>query len=338
MLVLVTTAVVFAIPYHKSITSFGPNINTHVKYFEPITTTRNKMDTLVAQKLAIKAFPPQIDLQVSSCYETDHNKIYHVYLQQLYRGLPVANGFGAVHLDSQGSLVQASHSFWVTQLLQEQTLAENPTLTAHKALENFLNHLQLETFVIERSHNGFIVNDYPEVPATLKYIQTETGMKLVWDFELDMSSNWFHGQISAHDGKVLQLVDWVSRASFNVFPLGNNDPFDGKRQIVRNPEDKNASPLGWNTQIGHKKTKPFTSTIGNNVFAQENVADDGKWRDHKRPDGGSNLNFDFPLDLKDDPLDYTHAAVVNLFYWNNIAHDLFYQYGFDEKSGNFQRN
>jgi hypothetical protein len=45
-------------------------------------------------------------------------------------------------------LVQASHSFCVTQLLQEQTLAENPTLTAHKALENFLNHLQLETKLV----------------------------------------------------------------------------------------------------------------------------------------------------------------------------------------------
>ena len=26
----------------------------------------------------------------------------------------------------------------------------------------------------------------------------------------------------------------------------------------------------------------------------------------------------------------------NLFYWNNIIHDVFYQYGFDEVSGNFQ--
>ena len=30
------------------------------------------------------------------------------------------------------------------------------------------------------------------------------------------------------------------------------------------------------------------------------------------------------------------AAVVNLFYWNNIMHDVTYQYGFDEPRGNFQ--
>jgi extracellular elastinolytic metalloproteinase len=30
--------------------------------------------------------------------------------------------------------------------------------------------------------------------------------------------------------------------------------------------------------------------------------------------------------------------VTNLFYWNNIIHDVQYQYGFDEAAGNFQVN
>jgi len=32
------------------------------------------------------------------------------------------------------------------------------------------------------------------------------------------------------------------------------------------------------------------------------------------------------------------AAITNLFYWMNIIHDVTYQYGFDEASGNFQQN
>jgi extracellular elastinolytic metalloproteinase len=44
------------------------------------------------------------------------------------------------------------------------------------------------------------------------------------------------------------------------------------------------------------------------------------------------------MNLTDDPSSYLDAAVVNLFYWNNVIHDLFYHYGFDEKSGNFQEN
>ena len=42
--------------------------------------------------------------------------------------------------------------------------------------------------------------------------------------------------------------------------------------------------------------------------------------------------------LSSNPADYRNAAVVNLFYWNNVMHDILYQYGFDEKNGNFQEN
>ena len=30
------------------------------------------------------------------------------------------------------------------------------------------------------------------------------------------------------------------------------------------------------------------------------------------------------------------AAIINVFYWNNIIHDITYKYGFDEMSNNFQ--
>jgi uncharacterized repeat protein (TIGR01451 family) len=42
--------------------------------------------------------------------------------------------------------------------------------------------------------------------------------------------------------------------------------------------------------------------------------------------------------LNNEPSGYRNAAITNLFYWNNILHDLHYQYGFDEASGNFQQN
>jgi hypothetical protein len=77
-------------------------------------------------------------------------------------------------------------------------------------------------------------------------------------------------------------------------------------------------------------------TRGNNVHAYtdqdaNNVPDPGS-----DPDGGPGLTFDFPLDLAQQPQEYSDAAVTNLFYWCNIAHDVFSLYGFDEASGNFQ--
>jgi hypothetical protein len=40
--------------------------------------------------------------------------------------------------------------------------------------------------------------------------------------------------------------------------------------------------------------------------------------------------------MSDDPSRWREAAIVNVFYWCNIMHDILYQYGFDEPSGNFQ--
>ena len=57
-----------------------------------------------------------------------------------------------------------------------------------------------------------------------------------------------------------------------------------------------------------------------------------------RPDGGASLTFDFPLNLTQPPSSYRNAAITNLFYWNNVLHDIHYRYGFTEDAGNFQVN
>ncbi|HEX6262351.1 MAG TPA: M36 family metallopeptidase [Actinomycetota bacterium] len=55
------------------------------------------------------------------------------------------------------------------------------------------------------------------------------------------------------------------------------------------------------------------------------------------PDGGAGLDFDYPIDLTTEhPHDYWDAAVTNLFYMNNVIHDVMYRLGFNEVAGNFQ--
>ena len=55
-----------------------------------------------------------------------------------------------------------------------------------------------------------------------------------------------------------------------------------------------------------------------------------------------NLTFDFTPDYTLEPIVTTppnqQFNITNLFYWNNIVHDVMYAYGFDEVSGNFQFN
>jgi hypothetical protein len=46
--------------------------------------------------------------------------------------------------------------------------------------------------------------------------------------------------------------------------------------------------------------------------------------------------MDMPADQNQDPSNYTDASTVNLFYWNNRLHYMFYRLGFNEAAGNFQ--
>jgi len=54
--------------------------------------------------------------------------------------------------------------------------------------------------------------------------------------------------------------------------------------------------------------------------------------------GGPGLDFDFPVDPDEHSQSYRDALVSNLFYANNMIHDVMSRYGFDEASGNFQAN
>jgi hypothetical protein len=55
----------------------------------------------------------------------------------------------------------------------------------------------------------------------------------------------------------------------------------------------------------------------------------------------SDLKFDYPIHMPKagvplEPSSYINASVTELFFTNNEIHDLYYRYGFDEESGNFQ--
>ena len=117
-------------------------------------------------------------------------------------------------------------------------------------------------------------------------------------------------------------------------PQGPAGPPTEGRTIQNAPWTANASPFGWHDTDGIAGAE-FTLTQGNNVNAYE---DSNNTNSGTGPDCGATLDCNFPLDLSNAPSTYQPAAVANLFYWNNIIHDVWYEYGFDEASGNFQEN
>ncbi len=123
--------------------------------------------------------------------------------------------------------------------------------------------------------------------------------------------------------------------SYNVYQLPFEAPSFGARVLVTDPADAKASPYGWHDTNGVAGAE-YTITQGNNVHAYLDVKDLNKSVGDE-PDGGAGLVFDFPYSATAEPSAQQKPAVVNLFYVNNMMHDIAFGYGFDEVSGNFQK-
>ncbi|HEX8507526.1 MAG TPA: T9SS-dependent M36 family metallopeptidase [Hymenobacter sp.] len=128
------------------------------------------------------------------------------------------------------------------------------------------------------------------------------------------------------------LADPTANA-YRVLPLVTESPSHGPRVLVSSTAaDAKASPSGWHTAAGIN----YTITRGNNVHAYEDPSNNNSGALNYSPDGGPALLFDFPADFTRQPVTYRDAALTNLFYWNNLMHDMWYQYGLTEDWGSFQ--
>lgn len=197
----------------------------------------------------------------------------------------------------------------------------------------------------------------------------EGGLKLAWDLTIRSNSSihWWHLAVDAGTGRILRNTDHTvecaipsgsftrpydaaldlalpeplmplpmppSSDAYRVFALPVESPSYGPRTLVTGPSDAVASPYGWHDVNGVAGAE-YTITRGNNVYASEDInADDVPGYS---PDGGTELDFDFPLNLPQAPSDYLDAAITNLFYCCNVLHDVWQRYGFDEAAGNFQK-
>ena len=211
------------------------------------------------------------------------------------------------------------------------------------------------------------------VPVKLVYQLTEANeFRLAWDLSIHMidEPHWYSVRVDAENGEILNKQDLIINCTFgpshshkkasahknkvrsnfgfnnietntalageqyNVFALPLSNPNDGANLIVVDPQDPDASPLGWHDVNGIEGAD-FTITRGNNVYVQEDLDADFETTGES-PSGGADLNFDFEYNFNAAPVNMIDAVMTNIFYLNNVVHDVMYHYGFDEQSGNFQ--
>ena len=136
----------------------------------------------------------------------------------------------------------------------------------------------------------------------------------------------------------------VTSADYKVLPIPVESPNFGSFTIVNNPwllsgAGNNATTNGWHFD----GTTNYDITRGNNVFAYLDVSSlNAPNATNNWPDTSTTPNPSLTFTQTFDPLQQPavivnkKAALNNLFYWNNLMHDVFYQYGFTEVAGNYQ--
>ncbi|MEM9555568.1 MAG: extracellular metalloproteinase [Acidobacteriota bacterium] len=272
----------------------------------------------------------------------------HLYLRQTHAGLPVYNGQLQVNVNRDGRVMGLANAF-VPSLA---AVAPKPSarLSAGAAVLAAARHAglgidqapatQQAAFgdarqVTAVAHDGLALSP---ITAELMWLPVRRGdVRLVWNFQIETldGQHWYDFTVDATNGAVMTRFDWVADHSYRVYEQPVESPIhtsplppSDARTLVVNPEDATASPNLWFSGSGIMD--------GNNVHAcadtdNNNVCDSGQ----PSCSGGT---CDFSINLSSSPANSKPAAITNLFYWNNIIHDIQYQYGFDEPAGNFQEN
>jgi extracellular elastinolytic metalloproteinase len=318
---------------------------------------------------------------VSDLYQSDHNGVTHVYLQQTYHGIRVYNAYVNSNVTSDGRVLNLTSAF--IPGLSQVVNGTEPNLTAEQAVNAAANHLGLtmtEPLTVQENLGGasqavvFSTGgiSLEPIPAKLVYQPMSlTDVRLTWDveiYELDAQNYWTM-RLDAQTGEVLSQQNYVVHEnhddegghsyaevseegvtstgnsaifnnlvpeSYRVFAIPVESPSHGVRTLELNPYDPIASDFGWH-DINGVAGPEYTITRGNNVHADTDL-DANNTPDGNAPDGGAGLVFDYAFDDTQSATTYRPFAITNLFYWNNIIHDVSYLYGFNEVAGNFQEN
>ncbi|MGB6035265.1 MAG: T9SS-dependent M36 family metallopeptidase, partial [Cryomorphaceae bacterium] len=316
------------------------------------------------------------NLYIDASHVSTLSGVEHIYLNQSVNGIRIKNSTINASFNSENELVNLKGKPIAN--VSSRAEGAEPSISLIQAIQSITTKLGIQGSVSVDQLNGHKYNmvidggNYRhETTAELVYWFTaEEELKLAWNFNVDLpdETHWYDFMISAQSGEELERMDWqiscthggahsndregcahieeesalvkakrttLDGSVYNVFPFPAESPNHGSRDLVSQPGIPLASPFGWH-DVNGEPGADFTITRGNNVHAYEDAADNNS--PGQSAEGGEELNFDFPLNIANNPDTYQDAAITNLFYANNVIHDILYAYGFDEPSGNFQEN
>ncbi|MEO5881656.1 MAG: M36 family metallopeptidase, partial [Caldimonas sp.] len=262
--------------------------------------------------------------------------ITHLRVEQSVDGLAVYGAYAKAAFDRSGNLVHL-----IDRLSRVPAAGLAPArVDAQQALRVALARLhpgaQASLRPVSTGGNttvfegGSFFHEAPTVTAVAAPL-ADGSMARAWLVDTwSETKNLLHHTLVSGDGQILNVELRTQSDSYNVFPV---DPGKGPQAIKGGPGAGNVeSPVGWLAGFAEKDTK----ITGNNVAAYldtdaNNRADAGGTRTRTG-------NFLTIANLAAQPSTTPNKAVAvqNLFYLNNVVHDILYSHGFNETAGNFQ--
>jgi hypothetical protein len=310
--------------------------------------------------------------KINRDYVTAHNGLRTVVFQQTHNDIPIYESLLVSHITRNGELVSISDRFVPDVAAAAASGTPDyaaaiaaPPISAYRAISVAAANLDLQideaALSQDQAPQGVLQKQtvrhellFGPAHAEMTWLPLSSGsIRLCWQVVLAASAypEQYLILIDAGTGEILvrrNLTAYAREQNYNVYNSDSPSPFspgwqvpDARQPAVSNRTvvkiigalSTNASPADWIFSTGPNNN----TTIGNNVqaFLDRNF--------DQQPDGptpigtGTNLTFNFPLDLTRDPLSYSDASVVQAFYRVNWYHDTMYGYGFTEAAGNFQK-
>lgn len=292
------------------------------------------------------------DMEITDLVPTGVTGMTNIYYRQRHLGLPVYNGQLQFNIFKDGRIVSINNAF--VPSIASIAKSTVPALSADLAVASAAANLNLDVPVAPSVIKTALVSAERRTQVSAPGISKEVveaqlmwlpinakHVALVWRFQVETldGNHHFDYTVDAETGKVWTRIDWTAADSYRAYkePVESANhsnppqPADG-RVLVSNPASS-ASPQGWHSD----GTNNYTIPRGNNVHAYDD-RDANNAPPATQPDCGAGRNCDFPVNFANAPSTYTPAAISNLFYWNNLIHDVTHGYGFNEVGGNFQVN
>ncbi|KAI2610404.1 elastinolytic metallo proteinase Mep [Hypoxylon fragiforme] len=293
----------------------------------------------------VKSVVPDATFRLVDDHYVGKNGIAHVNFKQTAHGIDIDNADFNVNIGSDGAVFSYGNSFFAGSIPAESPLTKRAFSDPAQALSGATKILEIpvtgeasaeaaegtETYVLKGTSGA---QKDPEA-RLVYFVKPDGSLALTWRVETDVLDNWLLSYVDATTNEEVHgVVDYVSEASYLVFPWGINDPDEGSRSTVTDPWDLATSEFTWHSD----GTTNYTTTRGNNGIAQTNPDGGSDYLNNYRPTSSS-LKFEYNWDKTlTPPSTYADASVAQLFYTANVYHDLLYDLGFTEEAGNFEIN